>query len=206
MTASTVRAPQTAGWPLPYRYRTSHFVPSVLREPGASPAACRPGALHGAFWRNKQGRRRLAGDRSASDRFCGLAAIRRQEVVLGVRQDMPVYTARHPAERDDGAAYVLEGAFRLMSSVFRSSWAATGREYRGGASADVSVLLSARTRSSTRRARSASGTRGESDDREPAGDEKTRCCGDVMARLREHDSGSPASRGEGPMEGASGSG
>ena len=52
--------------------------------------------------------------------FAALAAIRRKKVVLGVRQDMPVYTrSRHPGKRwMMGAAYVLEWAFRLMSRVF----------------------------------------------------------------------------------------
>ncbi len=52
--------------------------------------------------------------------FAALAAMRRKRVVLGVRQDMPVYTrSRHPGKRwMMGAAYVLEWTFRLMSRVF----------------------------------------------------------------------------------------
>ena len=52
--------------------------------------------------------------------FAALAALRRKRVVLGVRQDMPVYTrSRHPGKRwMMGAAYVLEWAFRLMARVF----------------------------------------------------------------------------------------
>ena len=52
--------------------------------------------------------------------FAALAALRRKRVVLGVRQDMPVYTrSRHPGKRwMMAAAYVLEWTFRLMSRVF----------------------------------------------------------------------------------------
>ena len=62
----------------------------------------------------------LLGPHPLAIAFAALAAVRRKKVVLGVRQDMPVYTrSRHPGKRwMMGAAYVLEWAFRLMSRVF----------------------------------------------------------------------------------------
>jgi glycosyltransferase involved in cell wall biosynthesis len=75
-----------------------------------------------AFWRNldKVDVVWLLGPHPLAIAFAVLAAMRRKRVVLGVRQDMPVYTrSRHPGKRwMMGAAYVLEWAFRLMSRVF----------------------------------------------------------------------------------------
>jgi glycosyltransferase involved in cell wall biosynthesis len=74
------------------------------------------------FWRNldKVDVVWLLGPHPLAIVFAMLAALRRKRVVLGVRQDMPVYTrSRHPGKRwMMGAAHVLERAFRLMSRVF----------------------------------------------------------------------------------------
>jgi len=75
-----------------------------------------------AFWRNldEVDVVWLLGPHPLAIVFAALAAMRRKRVVLGVRQDMPVYTrSRHPGKRwMMGAAYILEYAFRLMSRVF----------------------------------------------------------------------------------------
>jgi glycosyltransferase involved in cell wall biosynthesis len=75
-----------------------------------------------AFWRNldKVDVVWLLGPHPLAIVFALLASARRKRVVLGVRQDMPIYTrSRHPGKRwMMGAAYVLEYAFRLMSRVF----------------------------------------------------------------------------------------
>jgi glycosyltransferase involved in cell wall biosynthesis len=75
-----------------------------------------------AFWRNldKVDVVWLLGPHPLAIVFAVLAATRRKRVVLGVRQDMPVYTrSRHPGKRwMMGAAHVLEWTFRLMSRVF----------------------------------------------------------------------------------------
>jgi len=75
-----------------------------------------------AFWRNldEVDVVWLLGPHPLAIVFAALAAMRGKRVVLGVRQDMPVYTgSRHPGKRwMMGAAYILEYAFRLMSRVF----------------------------------------------------------------------------------------
>ena len=100
------------------------FVPLPYYESQAdAQAAVRAMALSlRAFWRNldKVDVVWLLGPHPLAIVFAVLAAMRRKRVVLGVRQDMPVYTrSRHPGKRwMMGAAHVLERAFRLMSRVF----------------------------------------------------------------------------------------
>jgi len=75
-----------------------------------------------AFWKNldRVDVVWLLGPHPLAIAFAMLAAVRRKKVVLGVRQDMPVYTrSRHPGKKwMMGAAHVLEWTFRLMSRVF----------------------------------------------------------------------------------------
>ena len=74
------------------------------------------------FWRALDGLDAvwLLGPHPLAVAFALLAALRGRKVVLGVRQDMPVYVAsRHPGKRwMMVAAHVLEHTFRLMSRVF----------------------------------------------------------------------------------------
>jgi glycosyltransferase involved in cell wall biosynthesis len=100
------------------------FVPLPFYESQADARAAVTAMVRSlrAFWRNldKVDVVWLLGPHPLAIVFAAMAAARRKRVVLGVRQDMPVYTrSRHPGKRwMMGAAWVLEYAFRLMSRVF----------------------------------------------------------------------------------------